>query len=460
MKFDTSIIMIEFNELCPSLMNRFIEAGHLPNFKRFYEESEIYITDAEELGENLNPWIQWVTVHSGLAADEHEVRTLSEGRLLPMKTVWDLLSDRGCHVWICGSMNCCFDAPLNGCLLPDPWSTGIDPQPPGEFEAYHHYIRSAVQDHTNEAGGTDESAYRFLAFMLRHGISLRTLLKTARQLVSERIANTRWKRATIMDQFQWDLFRYYYHKIRPHFSTFFLNSTAHFQHCYWRHMEPEKFLSLPNEQEQPQLQGSILYGYKNMDELIGQFMKLAGPKTTLIFCTALSQQPYLDYESTGGRHYYRLRSGKVLVDSLGITQRFSYEPVMAEQFYLRFDSEEDAQSAELRLRSYRIQDKRVFDDDRTRLFHMTRKDKAILVQCRCTAAVPNDVVITSEGSSKSANFFDVFYQFDTIKSGRHHPDGLLWIRHPDRRHIVYGQKVSIRSIAPTVLKMLDRKSVV
>jgi hypothetical protein len=31
-----SLIMIEFNELCPSLMEQFIQAGHLPHFQRFY----------------------------------------------------------------------------------------------------------------------------------------------------------------------------------------------------------------------------------------------------------------------------------------------------------------------------------------------------------------------------------------------------------------------------------------
>jgi hypothetical protein len=455
MQLRPSVIMIEFNELCPSLMKRFIESGHLPHFKRFYKESEIYVTDAEEEGENLNPWVQWVTVYSGLCAKEHNIKTLSEGHLLTTKAIWDLLSDAGYRVWVCGSMNPRYDVPLNGCLLPDPWSTGIIPYPPDEWEVYHNYIRSAVQEHTNESGENTISHSKFLTFMLRRGLSLETIFKTAHQLVSERIANTHWKRATIMDQCQWDVFRHYYNKIRPHFSTFFLNSTAHFQHSYWRDMEPERFLHHSNNREQSELKNAILYGYKNMDELMGRFMKLAGTETTLIFCTALSQQPYLDYESTGGRHYYRLQSEKALVDHLGITQRFSYEPIMAEQFYLRFNSEEEAQQAEQQLRAYRVQDKRVFSDDRTRLFHMARNDQAILIQCRCTSAVPHDVVITSEDSSKCIPFFDVFYQVNTVKSGRHHPDGLLWIRHLNRNHIVYEQKVSIRSIAPTVLKMFN-----
>ena len=53
----------------------------------------------------------------------------------------------------------------------------------------------------------------------------------------------------------------------------------------------------------------------------------------------------------------------------------------------------------------------------------------------------------------SRPFFDVFYQADGTKSGMHHPDGVLWIRTPDRTHAIHSGKVPLRAIAPTVLKM-------
>src|SRR5262245_7968748 len=114
------LVMIEFNELTPSLMFKFMGEGHLPNFRRFHDESEVYLTDAEEEGEDLNPWVQWVTIHSGLPAEQHGIKRLSEGHLLNVKAVWDLLSDAGYRVWVCGSMNARYDKPLHGYLLPDP----------------------------------------------------------------------------------------------------------------------------------------------------------------------------------------------------------------------------------------------------------------------------------------------------------------------------------------------------
>ena len=53
----------------------------------------------------------------------------------------------------------------------------------------------------------------------------------------------------ILDQLQFDLFRRHWKRARPDFSTFFLNSTAHYQHIYWRNMEPEHFKVKPEPGE-------------------------------------------------------------------------------------------------------------------------------------------------------------------------------------------------------------------
>jgi hypothetical protein len=449
------VILLEFNELCPNLMERFMAAGRLPHFERLYHESAVYTTDAEAAGEDLNPWVQWVTVHTGLAIAEHGVHHLSEGHRVPTKAVWDLLSDAGHRVWVCGSMNPRLDMPLNGYLLPDPWSTGVRPQPPGEFDDFFDYIRANVQEHTNEQGGAGAGAKRFLSFMLRHGLSPETVMRTAWQLASERLGENRWKRAMIMDRFQWDVFRHYYRKARPQFSTFFLNSTAHLQHCFWRHMDPSSFRSQPGERERQTYADSILQGYINMDDLIGKFLRLAGDGAIMIFCTALSQQPYVDFEDTGGRHYYRLRNPEKLGILLGSRIQFHLEPVMAEQFFLRFNSRAEAEQAEALLRSFRLNEERPFKNGRPVLFHLNWDGDSLLCQCRCTGVVSPGALILGETLANPVKFLDIFYQVDTVKSGHHHPDGMLWIRWPDRRHLFHQDKVSLSAIAPTILRMME-----
>ena len=62
------------------------------------------------------------------------------------------------------------------------------------------------------------------------------------QLFSElRTGETGWKRATLLDKLQLDIFLRLWKREKPDFASFFLNSTAHFQHAYFHLLEPEQF---------------------------------------------------------------------------------------------------------------------------------------------------------------------------------------------------------------------------
>jgi hypothetical protein len=56
------------------------------------------------------------------------------------------------------------------------------------------------------------------------------------------------------------------------------------------------------------------------------------------------------------------------------------------------------------------------------------------------------------GETSRSRFFDLFYSIDAIKSGRHHPDGVLWLR--TGRHTVHPEPVSILDIAPTIYDLI------
>ncbi len=56
---------------------------------------------------------------------------------------------------------------------------------------------------------------------------------------------------------------------------------------------------------------------------------------------------------------------------------------------------------------------------------------------------------------RSVRFNDVFYVVkDSLKSGMHHPDGMLWIRMPDREHSASSEKVPLTAVAPTIMNIL------
>ena len=447
-KSDKSIILLELNELCPSLMERFIKEGKLPNFQRFYEQSEVYTTDAEEQPPFLEPWIQWVTLHSGLPYSEHQVFLLDEGYKLKSKSIWDIVSDAGLKVWVCGSMNVNYNSQLNGYIMPDFWSRKVTPNSP-ELLPYFRFVQKQVQEHTNLSVPFNRADYlKFLGFMSSHGLSLQTIAATIQQLIREKItAKSRWQRATIADKLQFDLFRWYYRKFKPDFSTFFINSTAHFQHMYWRNMEPDKFQVKPSITEQIEYEKAILFGYQEMDKLIGNFLNLLDSNATLILATALSQQPCLTYENIGGKHLYRPYKFENLLEFAGVKSKFICSPVMAEEFHIRFENEQDATEAEQNLLALQA--------NQRPMMRLKRNDKDIFGGCGIFDELSNDVTLSIVNSGKSIPFFDIFYRIEEIKSGMHHPDGILWIRKPGCQHSVHQEKVSLLSIAPTILELLN-----
>src|SRR5882762_31934 len=111
-------------------MTQFIEAGDLPNFRRLRQESTLYTTDAGEDPPNLEPWIQWITVHTGVPFSEHRVFHLGDAEeKLRYPGIGRIVSDSGASVGICGSMNAGY-GDLRGYVVPDPWSKTGHQNPP------------------------------------------------------------------------------------------------------------------------------------------------------------------------------------------------------------------------------------------------------------------------------------------------------------------------------------------
>ena len=181
------LILLEFNELSPPVIKKLMALGELPNFERFYNEAEVHETEADERAPNLEPWIQWITVHTGIPYRDHGIQRLGDGHELNEPSLWDNVSERDGSVWVCGSMNINYRPPINWWVLPDPWITKVPPPSRGRAEAVLPLRLANVQEHTRQEAplGRNEQL-AFVSFMARHGVSPRTGAAIARQLVSER----------------------------------------------------------------------------------------------------------------------------------------------------------------------------------------------------------------------------------------------------------------------------------
>ena len=437
------LILIEFNELCPPLLARWMAEGKLPNFAKFHGQSDVFTTRADEPeGLNLEPWIQWYSLHTGIPFSQHHVFHLTDGPRAAHPDIWSILSANGHSVWNCSSMNARRIAAPGARYIPDPWCDSELPYPP-DMQAYYKVVSQQVKEYSNRDHGLSlGDLTRFLWFMATHGLSPATVSAIVGQLAGEKLGRDgSWKRAVLLDMLQFDVFRHYFRKERPDFSTFFVNSTAHLQHSYWRHMAPEAFSVRPGEAETTAYKDAILFGYQKMDALLGQFMRLAGDDTTLIFATALSQQPYLKYEAIGGHHFYRPRDVKKLLERLHIAPE-RVEPVMTHQFVARFRTPEEKADAERRLAAVTSNGACVFGfDDADAL--------SLYFGCQLRTQLAADATLDLGGNEPPVGFFEFLYQIEGMKSGRHHPDGCLWIR--QGRHRLVEERVSILDVLPTVL---------
>jgi len=441
------VIVLEFNELTPSLVSRFIAFGDLPNFRRLRDRSLVATTDAGEQHPNLEPWIQWVTVHTGLSYAQHGVFNLGDGPKLRAPRIWDMVSAAGKKVWICGSMNAAVQTEtINGFVLPDPWAVDIGSKPEGLFAPYLDLVRTYVQEYTTAKPKVTKSAFaNFGRFMVANGLSVKTVTDTIRQLARERRDQSHWRRAAILDRLQWDIFRSFYRKERPAFSTFFLNSTAHYQHYFWRNMDPADFAMQSDAATQKKYEDAIPFGYRKMDEIIGECLALAGPETSIVLCTALSQQPMLDYEDSGGKQIFKPHDQKALFDFAGVDVQYEYAPVMAEQFHLLFANEADAIAAQAKIAALKLA-------DGTQLMLAKREGDRIFSGC-CLTSHPAAGMDVVAADGKAMPFLKLFYPVEAVRSGMHHPDGMLWIMKPGLQPRILDRRIALTEIAPTLLQL-------
>jgi hypothetical protein len=442
------LIFAEFNELCPWLIDQWMREGLLPNFERMHGQSSVFETFADVTDPaNLEPWIQWYSLHTGLSFDQHKVFHLTEGAAATHDDLWRIAHAAGRRVINFAGMNARpFDF-ADSVYVADPWCENGNASP-SALNIYNRFVGANVREYSNPDARLKAGDYaKFLGFMATHGLRPATIGALARQLIEERTKDRRlsWKRATLLDRMQMDVFRHYVGKTQPDFATFFINSTAHLQHSYWRQFQPEAFTVQPDAESSALYGDAVKTGYVAMDRLLGEFMDLADTNgAMLVFATALSQQPYLAAEESGGKHFHRLRDVESFFRRFALPHR-DIDPTMTHQYFVRFDSDADRVKTHQALAAFRLADGRAlfgFND---------RTEDGLYFSCDIYEEIDGTIGVEAPDGS-CLKLDDIAYKIDATKSGRHHPAGALWFR--TGTHRAHETAVSILDIFPTTLDLL------
>lgn len=435
------IIVLEFNELCPDLLAAWMDEGLLPNFRRFYEASHIFTGQADVSDpEFLEPWIQWYSFHTGFSFDQHGVYHLTDGPRRGLKDIWRLLLDAGYRVGDCAGMNAPGFQAAGSFYLPDPWCNSEEPYP-AELGAYQRLVLNKVQENSNAAAALDGKAYlAFARFWATHGLDPSSVGGILRQLLREIVDRQQaWRRAALLDQIQFDVFAHYWRRLRPDFASFFINSTAHFQHAYFHLLRPESYEGELGRAEDPAHKDAVLFGYRQMDRLLLRFFKLEQQGAMLVFATGLSQGP----NPGAGLAYYRPHDVLSLLREIGVRPA-RLLPVMAHQYSAEFADQASADRARDPLRSVLYRGAPLFD------ISSTQQPRTLFFGVGLHAEVPREAVVEFAGApARTASFYDLFYHVPHTKSGSHRPASALWFK--TGAFADEGETVSILDVLPTLL---------
>jgi len=335
------VFLIELNEINFDFVREYGRRGRLPNLNKMIDAYGVSETTSEENYDELEPWIQWVTAHTGLTLAEHGVFRLGDIVDRDIPQIWERLEAKGLKVGAVSPMNA-KNRTRDACFfIPDPWTrTPVTGSP--ILRRMYDAIAQAVNDNA-DAKITPGSAF-WLAVGLasyarpaNYGAYLKYILAARRKP---------WSRALVLDQLLADVFVRLSRKKRPHFASLFLNAGAHIQHHYMFSSEvyqgtmrnPDWYI---NPDHDPLLEVYELY-----DRIISQIGK-STPDIRLMIATGLHQTSHEDLT-----FYWRLRNHADFLNRIGAPFA-SVEPRMSRDFLVSCSSAAEALRCEGVLASVR-----------------------------------------------------------------------------------------------------------
>ncbi len=448
------VIVVEFNEITWDLIEPLVKKGALPNFERFIKEGARGEPWANEHHDQLDPWVTWTTVYTGVPQEVHGLSMLEQDReTLGAKRMWEYLKEAGLRIGLFGSANTWPPAKVDGFWVPGPFARDFATYPEA-LEPIQALNVGLTRGHTAE-GIKPPSMKSLFPKLLKLGLPISTIAGLVPEIVSiKRNPKTLWKKIAFQPIVNLGLFSSLYRKHRPHFATFHSNHVAYYMHRFWRAMDPSLFEVKPTEEEVNQYGGAVEYGYRVADQVIGQMAKLAGRDANVVILSSCGQQP-----ATGGRYSRDQEQGNVglqlkiekLIAHLGIQEQVEFSNLMAPQWKLDFTDEA-------------LLKKTVADLEGAH--NITRDCKALNVEPEgmsiCLGAVRNQgmddtIELNTATGLQQFRAGDLLSKHaEVAKSGKHHPKGVLLMMGPDVRPGADVGKCDNLDLAPTLMALLDQ----
>ena len=333
------LIFLELNEINIDFINFYISKGFLHNWKKTINTYGFQLTESEKKYEEIEPWIQWPTIRTGLSYSEHGIFRLGDISCTKFRQHWEILEERGYSVAAVSPINGdnrTLHAPF---WIPDPW---VNTKVSGSsfVKRFSRALKQAVNDNAQEklSFGTTLT----LLEVLLTKTSVYSWLVYLRHFVGS-VQKHHWSKAVILDRMLADIYLKLWKKYKPDFSTLFLNAGAHIQHHYlysskaYEGNTKNPLWYVPKGKD-PLFDILLVY-----DSILGELLKL--PNTRLMLSVGLTQVPYEDLN-----YYWRLKNHNKFMRTLNIKFK-NVQPRMTRDFLIEFNDRGESLKAEFVLRS-------------------------------------------------------------------------------------------------------------
>lgn len=341
------LVLLELNEINFDLVNQYLSKtpGRFTGFEKLVARKKIH-TSSENMYEELEPWIQWASVHTGKSYAEHKLFRLGDVVGSKAPQFFEQLEMAGISVGAISPMNAENRLKKAAYFIPDPWT-----KTPSDHSWWSRNLASAVAQAVNDNAQSKISKINALIILLglirfakfkHYPLYFELALKSFR---------ASWRKALLLDFFLHDLHIHFFNNKQPRFSVLFLNAGAHIQHHYF-HNSP--FISAGSGIKNPNWYVSQrLDPFAEMLDVYDRILEesLANNGAELIVATGLSQQPY-----DRVKYYYRLKNHSDFLKKIGI-HFLDIHPRMTRDFLVTFLSANDAAKAENILKNLKISGK-------------------------------------------------------------------------------------------------------
>lgn len=455
------VLLLELNEINWRVVDRLIEqrgASYLPNFEKLRKEGAWAVQSAVERSPLLDPWITWVTLHTGVSPAVHGASVLEQSSdSISAPRTWQYAAQAGRKVGVFGSISSYPPPKVDGFVVPGPFAPGNETHPPrlGPVQAVNRRY-TQVHNQTTRAPTLAENAATASA-LIRMGLSLGTMGHVAKQLVRERLQpGQRWRRVCLQPRLNFDIFASLYSQERPDFATWHSNHAAHFMHHYWRAWDDSVFPVKASAKEREQYGQAVPEGYRLCDELIGRAMLLLDAQTVLVVASSMGQQPFISDHYKAGKVIVRVRDIDTLLAVIGREGISDVVPTMVPQWNLRIQDP-------VRRRAVQMAFETAY---RQRGEH---REASFAVQETESILTVTPLGLTQEDRNWKYHFpqavpadpqgypIEALMAIDapTVKQGMHHIDGLLAFYGAEVRRGVQLPDCTNLDVAPTLLALMD-----